>query len=171
MRSSVAVRGAKPPMRDRFSPYRMIRLSIPRFHFAAAIPTGGPPSAGRERCSKRSCGLCSLYLSIPIPINSSDFLPKGLMRGSTRRLGTVENIAHDGSLLVRSAFAPAHGADVLDRRNRVLGRVARVFGPVKEPFTSVRAAVPASPSLIGADVFVGEGKHAHEEDRRGRRSH
>jgi hypothetical protein len=42
---------------------------------------------------------------------------------------------------------------------------------VKEPFTSVRPAVVAAPSLVGADVFVGEGKHAHEEDRRGRRSH
>ena len=93
------------------------------------------------------------------------------MRGGHRRLGVVETIAHDGSLLVRSEFAPARGAEVLDKRNHPLGRVARVFGPVKEPFTSVRPSVHAAPSLVGADVFVGEGKHAHEEDRRGRRSH
>ncbi len=93
------------------------------------------------------------------------------MRGGAKRLGVVENIGHDGSLLVRSEFAPARGADVLDRRNRPLGRVVRVFGPVKEPFTSVRPSVPAAASLVGADVFIGEGKHAHEEDRRGRRSH
>ncbi len=93
------------------------------------------------------------------------------MRGGTRRLGVVEDIGHDGSLLVRSEFAPARGAEVLDRRNRPLGRVIRVFGPVKEPFTSVRTAAPAAPSLVGTDVFVGEGKHAHEEDRRGRGSH
>ncbi len=83
----------------------------------------------------------------------------------------VENIAHDGSLLVRSEFAPARGAEVSDKRNRPLGRVIRVFGPVKEPFASVRPAVAASPSLVGADVFISEGKHAHEEDRRGRRGH
>ncbi len=83
----------------------------------------------------------------------------------------VENIGHDGSLLVRSEFAPPRGAEVLDRRNRPLGRVARVFGPVKEPFASVHPSAPASLSLIGADVFVGEGKHAYQEDRRGRRSH
>ncbi len=83
----------------------------------------------------------------------------------------VENIAHDGSLLVRSTFAPPRGVEVSDKRNRPLGRVLRVFGPVKEPFTSVRPVVPASPSLVGADVFISEGKHAHEEDRRGRRSH
>ncbi len=93
------------------------------------------------------------------------------MRGGAKRLGVVENIGHDGSLLVRSEFAPARGADVLDKRNRPLGRVVRVFGPVKEPFTSVRPSVPAAASLVGADVFIGEGKHAHEEDRRGRRSH
>ncbi len=93
------------------------------------------------------------------------------MRGGARRLGVVENIGHDGSLLVRSEFAPPRGAEVLDRRNRPLGRVTRVFGPVKEPFAAVRPSAPASLSLIGADVFVGEGKHAHEEDRRGRGSH
>ena len=83
----------------------------------------------------------------------------------------VENIGHDGSLLVRSEFAPTRGADVTDKRNRPLGRVSRVFGPVKEPFTSVRPSVPASPSLLGADVYVSEGKHAHQEDRGGRRGH
>ncbi len=93
------------------------------------------------------------------------------MRGGARRLGVVENIAHDGSILVRSAFAPSRGTDVMDHRRRLLGRVVRVFGPVKEPFTSVRPAAPASLSLIGADVFVAEGKHAEQEDRRGRRSH
>lgn len=93
------------------------------------------------------------------------------MRGGTRRLGVVENIGHDGSLLVRSELTPARGAEVLDKRNRPLGRVIRVFGPVKEPFTTVRPSVPAAPSLVGADVFIGEGKHADEEDRRGRRGH
>jgi len=93
------------------------------------------------------------------------------MRGSAKRLGVVENIAHDGNLLVRSDFAPARGTDVMDKRHRPLGRVVRVFGPVKEPFVTVRPVAPASLSLVGADVFVGEGNHAEQEDRRGRRSH
>ncbi len=88
-----------------------------------------------------------------------------------RRLGVVENIAHDGTLLVRSDFAPSRGADVLDKRNRAVGRVVKVFGPVREPFTAVRPAAAVSLSLIGADVFVPEGNHADKEDRRGRRSH
>lgn len=93
------------------------------------------------------------------------------MAGGAKRLGVVENIAHDGSILVRSEFAPPGGAEVLDHRHRPLGRVARVFGPVKEPFTSVRPASAAPLSIVGSDVFVAEGKHADQENRRSRRSH
>lgn len=88
-----------------------------------------------------------------------------------RRLGVVENIAHDGTVLVRSEFAPSRGSDVRDKRNRPLGRVVKVIGPVREPIVAIRPDGPASAALIGADVFVGEGKHANQEDRRGRRSH
>ena len=83
------------------------------------------------------------------------------MRGRSRKLGVVENIAHDGSLIVRSGFAPSTGAEVHDRRHRSLGRVQRVFGPTREPIVSVRPARPAPLSLVGADVYVSEGNHAH----------
>lgn len=82
------------------------------------------------------------------------------MRAGSRKLGVVENIAHDGSLLVRSVFAPSNGIEVLDRRHRSIGRVVRVFGPTKEPIVSVRPARAAALSLIGAEVFVSEGNHA-----------
>src|SRR5207245_10636626 len=61
--------------------------------------------------------------------------------GGMRRLGVVENIAHDGTVLVRSEFAPSRGADVRDKRNRPLGRVIKVFGPVREPFAAVRPEI------------------------------
>ena len=88
-----------------------------------------------------------------------------------KRLGVVENLAYDGTVLVRSEFAPPRGATVVDKRSRTLGTVVRVFGPVREPFASVRPSSPAPPSLVGTDVFVHEGDHARKEDRRGRRSH
>src|SRR2546421_12169521 len=74
------------------------------------------------------------------------------IRGGMRRLGVVENIAHDGTVLVRSEFAPSRGADVRDKRNRPLGRVVKVFGPVREPFAAVRPAGAASLSMIGVAV-------------------
>ena len=88
-----------------------------------------------------------------------------------KRLGVVENIAYDGTVLVHAERAAAVGSEIVDKRNRPLGRVAKVFGPVREPFVAVRARSPASASWIGVDVFVGEGTHAVKEDRRSRRSH
>jgi len=81
-----------------------------------------------------------------------------------RRLGVVENIAYDGSLVIRARFAPPTGAPVLDRRKRPLGRVGRVFGPVAEPFVSVRPQAAPAVSLIGADVFIDEVDHPRKED-------
>src|SRR5207245_1740760 len=89
-----------------------------------------------------------------------------LIGSESGRLGVVENIAHDGTVLVRSEFAPSRGADVRDKRNRPLGRVVKVFGPVREPFAAVRPTGAASLSMIGVDVFVAEGDHANQEDRR-----
>jgi len=85
-------------------------------------------------------------------------------------LGVVENVAYDGSVLVRSQFAPGLGARVVDKRNRPVGTVVRVFGPVREPFASVRPVGKLPLSVLGSDVFVGE-DHAKQEGRRSRRSH
>lgn len=88
------------------------------------------------------------------------------------RLGHVQTISYDGSILVQAEFAPPRGAVVVDRRKRTVGRVARIFGPVKEPFATVRPEGTPSLALIGAEVFIQEGEtDARKEDRRGRRSH
>src|SRR3972149_1207692 len=92
-------------------------------------------------------------------------------RGAMKRLGVVENLSYDGTVLVRSEFAPSRGATVVDKRNRAVGTVVRVFGPVREPFAAARPKVHAPPSLLGAELFVSEGDHARKEDRRSRRSH
>ncbi|MEK6851794.1 MAG: Gar1/Naf1 family protein [Candidatus Thermoplasmatota archaeon] len=80
-------------------------------------------------------------------------------------------MAYDGSVLVRSAFAPSPGTRVVDKRQRPLGRVMKVFGPVKEPFAAVRPDGKVPLSLLGSDVYVSEGNDAVQEGRRGRRSH
>ena len=80
-------------------------------------------------------------------------------------------MAYDGSLLVRSHFAPGLGAGVVDKRSRPLGKVVKVFGPVKEPFASVRPRGKVPLSILGSDVYLNEGNDAKQESRRGRRSH
>lgn len=93
------------------------------------------------------------------------------LSGGVRRLGLVENISYDGSILIRSAFAASRGAVVVDKRRRPLGRVMKVFGPVKEPFTSVRPEGKPTLALIGSEVFIEEVQDARQKDRSGRRSH
>ena len=89
-----------------------------------------------------------------------------------RVLGRVENIAYDGSVLVRAAFAPPRGAIVVDRRRRPVGRVVKVFGPVKEPFATVLPEGKPAVALIGSEVFIEEASgNARQEDRSGRRGH
>ena len=87
-----------------------------------------------------------------------------------KRLGVVENVAYDGSVLIRSEFAPGLGVHVVDRRQHPLGRVVKVFGPVSAPFAAVRPVAKVPLSLLGSDVYVGE-NNAQQESRRGRRSH
>ncbi len=89
-----------------------------------------------------------------------------------RSLGHVENIAYDGSVLVRAEFAPPRGAVVVDRRKRPVGRVVKVFGPVRGPFATVRPEGKPTMALIGSEVFIEEvGANAREEGRRGGRGH
>jgi len=88
-----------------------------------------------------------------------------------KRLGVVENVAYDGSVLVRSEFPPSLGARVVDKRHRPLGKVVKVFGPVKEPFATIRPEAKVALSLLGSDVYVSEVNDARKEGRGSRRSH
>jgi rRNA processing protein Gar1 len=69
-----------------------------------------------------------------------------------------------GGLTARSfddAFPP-EGTRVTDRTGRLEGRVARVFGPVKRPYLSIRLPRPPRPedgaALVGATLLRERGK-------------
>jgi len=65
-------------------------------------------------------------------------------------------LGYDGNILVRGDFAPKYDAKVMDKSSRVVGRVARIFGPVSSPYISIRPSKDNRPSLdiIGKDVYV-----------------
>jgi RNA-binding protein len=86
-----------------------------------------------------------------------------------KRLGVVDNLSYDGSILVRAEFAPSRGVQVLDAKRNAVGRVFKVFGPVRKPFAAVRPSRKVSLSLIGSEVYLEEGEHA-EKPKKGRRS-
>ena len=76
-------------------------------------------------------------------------------------LGSVSELAHNGLLIVRARTMPRRNDEVIDSRNRTVGRVVRVFGPVAKPFVSVQPAVRDTNyilSLMGHDVYLRERK-------------
>jgi len=89
-----------------------------------------------------------------------------------RRLGVVENLSYDGTVLVRADFAPPMGAPVVDKAGKPVGRVSKVFGPVKQPFTALRPQAKPALGLLGSEVFLSQGKpHGQQENRGSRRDH
>lgn len=86
-------------------------------------------------------------------------------------LGTIQEIACDGKLIVRGEITPPSKAKVVDNRKRSLGRVRRVFGPVDSPYISVEPTGEISLiGLIGKQVYVegvddnGKGKRRHRRN-------
>ncbi len=75
-----------------------------------------------------------------------------------RKLGTIKDFSYRGDLLVQATFAPAPGAGVLDHRKRNLGRVVRVFGPVRAPYVTVKPTKQPKLSLLGSGVYMEEPK-------------
>lgn len=71
-----------------------------------------------------------------------------------KKLGVVKDLSYRGDLLVRGAFAPDRGAEVLDARGRALGRVKRVFGPVGAPYVAVKPKGAPKLGLLGTGVYV-----------------
>jgi len=89
-----------------------------------------------------------------------------------KRLGVVENLSYDGTVLVRSDFAPPQGTPVVNRRGEAVGTVLKVFGPVKQPFLALRPAGKPGLGLVGSEVFLSQGNvHGEQKDRRGGRGH
>src|SRR5205807_8660101 len=93
------------------------------------VPNGPGPGAVRREPRP---GLSSLvrtcrYKNIPFSLYSTHALRRPGREGGMRRLGVVENIAHDATVLIRSEFAPSRRAEVRDNWTRRLARVAKVF--------------------------------------------
>jgi RNA-binding protein len=71
-----------------------------------------------------------------------------------RKLGVVRNLSYKGDILVKASFAPRMGERVLDASKRPLGRIKRVFGPVKAPYVTVEPVEEPPLGLIGSDVYI-----------------
>ena len=52
-------------------------------------------------------------------------------------LGVVEDVTVEGNIIVRGDNVPDHGNIVYDAKQKRIGSVKRVFGPVERPYITV----------------------------------
>ena len=81
-------------------------------------------------------------------------------------LGVAEEVTSDGKIIVLGVTAPEIGDPVFDARQRRIGSVKRVFGPVDGPYVSV---VPVDKMLLtnisGKKVYF-EGATSYGKNKR-----
>jgi len=82
-------------------------------------------------------------------------------------LGIVEDVSHEGLIIVRSDGAPEHGNAVYDAKQKRIGTVKRVFGPVDRPYVSV---TPVDRTILtnisGKKVYFERGAQYGKNKRR-----
>ena len=85
-------------------------------------------------------------------------------------LGVVQDISHDGKLIVKARFAPKNGAVVRDNLKGDMGKVTRVFGPVRSPYVAIQPVRNMRTiAVLGKEVYVlEEGDNA--KGKRGNRA-
>lgn len=85
-------------------------------------------------------------------------------------LGIAEEVTRDGRIIVRCATTPDAGDPVFDHRNRKIGTIKRIFGPVDEPYASVKMEDKTSaPELKGKTLHYTRGDQNGKGKRRNRR--
>ena len=72
-------------------------------------------------------------------------------------LGQVRGLGYNGRLIVKGKYAPKLDLEVMDNGKRVIGKIARVFGPIDSPYISIKPPKNHKPSLdiVGKAVYVG----------------
>jgi RNA-binding protein len=84
-------------------------------------------------------------------------------------LGVVEEVTHDGNIIVRGTVTPEYGNIVYDSKKKKIGSVKRVFGPVDSPYISVTPSdKTVLKSISGKNVyFEGETQYGKNKRRNG----
>jgi RNA-binding protein len=72
-----------------------------------------------------------------------------------RRLGTVLHVTPRGMIILRTDKTPPAGAKVVDKKVAMVGKIQDVFGPVNNPYVSVRANdKEAAGKLVGQVLYL-----------------
>ncbi len=76
-----------------------------------------------------------------------------------KKIGTVQNVIHDGTILIKSSKAFRPGTPVFDSRGQEIGTVTRTFGPVEGPYVSVKPSGRVdSIGMLNTSLYAGDFK-------------
>ena len=85
---------------------------------------------------------------------------------SVQLLGVVQDISHDGKLIVKARFAPNPKATVRDNLKGEVGRVSKVFGPTRAPYVAITPRNGLKTlAVLGKEVYV----HQERDNGKGKR--
>ena len=84
-----------------------------------------------------------------------------------RLLGVVQDISHDGKLIVKARFAPRIKEVVRDNLKSEVGRVSKVFGPVRAPYVAIEPRKELKTlAVLGKEVYVQQERENGKGKRR-----
>ncbi len=84
-----------------------------------------------------------------------------------RLLGVIQDISHDGKLIVKARFAPNNREVIRDNVKSEIGRVSKVFGPVRSPYVAIEPRNGLRTiAVLGKEVYVQE-ERDHGKGKRG----
>lgn len=82
-------------------------------------------------------------------------------------LGVVQDLSHDGRLIVKARFAPNMRAIVRDNLKGEIGKVAKVFGPVRSPYVAIEPRKDLKTlAVLGKEVYISEDRDHGKGKRR-----
>lgn len=70
------------------------------------------------------------------------------------KLGIVLHVSGSRRLILRTKIKVRTGTEVLDEDLRPIGRTCDIFGPVKNPYVSVKPTVNKPESYVGHSIYT-----------------
>jgi RNA-binding protein len=84
-----------------------------------------------------------------------------------RLLGVIQDISHDGKLIVKARFAPNLKESVRDNLKGEVGRVSKIFGPVRSPYVAIEPRKELKTlAVLGKEVYVQQERENGKGKRR-----
>lgn len=71
-----------------------------------------------------------------------------------RKLGRILHLSKNKNLIIRTSTPPQIGKKVIDRKHQKVGAVKDVFGPVKNPYVSVKPDVGSPEKYVGKTIYL-----------------